>query len=149
MIQDVPTCNEELKGLPGPWAPASAKRVSTLPYGGQGDKAEEESIQGTPARLHSTQQEGWQEEEEAEDEHREDGSVQHGGLWPGETPASLQQVEGPLGEDGQEQAGDHTEDKQGEGDSYGTVENEEELGLAGFGGVGVRACGRGERGFTN
>lgn len=124
--------------LSGRRAPASPQRVSSLADGAQDDKAEEKSIQEAPVGLHHADQEGREEEEEGEEKHREEAGVDGGGPGVGQTPVSGQVVDGSVGDDREEEVGEEGEEEEGEGDPQGAVEDTEELGFIGFGGVRVR-----------
>lgn len=52
-----------------------------------------------------------------------------GGLGVGQTPVSVQVVDRSMGNDREEEVGDEGEEKQGEGNPQGAVEDTEELGL--------------------
>lgn len=64
--------------------------------------------------------------------------MDEGGPAVGQTPVSVQVVDGSMGDHGEEELGEEGEEQQGEGDPQGAVEDTEELGLVRFGGVRVR-----------
>lgn len=98
----------------------------------QDDETEKQSIQEAPVRLYRGDEEGWEEEEEAEHQDREQNGVDHRGPGLGQIPEDVEVLDGGVGDRREEGLWEQAEEEEGQRDPHDAVDDTEELGLVGL-----------------